>query len=1023
MAQFEHVRIVANIPGHLRIEVPGLYRSPPAKAALESRVAAHHLVHEARANPLTARLLILYQPGLEVTVLLAELGLALDDAAPKAGPPGAVPVRAGASAPGSASALYAPWHAREADEALAFFDSSTERGLASEEAAIRLRQGGNVLPQPAPRSPLQILLSQFKSLPIMLLGVSAAVSVLTGGVAEAAALGAVLVLNGAIGFSTERRAESTMAALSELVDDIVVVLRDGAPQRIEASHVVPGDILRLAPGTRIAADLRLLEVNRLLVDESALTGESLPVPKQTAALHGKSALADRRNMAYRGTAVAGGSGSGLVVGTGERTEVGAIAHMTRTTERPKTPVQRQLDQLGSQLIKASSGMCVAIFGIGLLRGYDRLAMFKSAISLAIAAVPEGLPSVATTSLARGVRRMREQDVLIRHLHAVETIGAIQTICLDKTGTLTRNVMSAVAIDTVTEVIDPQAIDAENAARHPQLARLLQVCVLCSLSRADHDRPDAPLQGSATENALIELAARGGVAPAVRDRFPLVATELRADGRNFMRTVHRAPDGTALVAVKGSPDQVLALCETFLDGGALHRLDDAARQRVLQQNAGMAGRQLRVLGFAYAEAGVVDPVRQPALTWIGLVGLADPLRPGMVQVIERFHAAGIGTIMLTGDQAPTAYEIGKQLHLNNGGELNIVNSEQLDDIAADDLSRMAAGAHVFSRVTPSHKLRIVKALQQAGQTVAMTGDGINDSPALRAADIGIAMGGGTDVALSAADIALKTDDLGALLDAVSQGRTIAANIGKAVHFLLSSNLSEILLVAGSVSAGLGQPLTPLQLLWVNLLTDMLPAIALAAEAAEPDVMSRPPRDPKRALVAREDLWRYVREGATLAAGALGAYGYGVARHGAGARAGTIAFDTLVLGQMLHALFCRSDRHRTFFDPALPHNRQLTLAIVSSLALQAGAHLVPGLRRLLGIAPLGLADMAAIGAGALLPLLLNELSKPSGHSKAASRAMAERSISLSVRAAATPPAILRTRPAAASPEGPTGGRVSM
>ncbi len=1011
MTRLDRVRIVASNPGYLRVEVPQLYRSASEKDALERKATAHAMVREARANPLTARVLILFYPQADAAVLLAELGLspdsesvvaAVDVPVVAATAPAEAALRgaglaAAKSAAKRAKPIYADWHARESDEALAFFDSSPTRGLSGSEAALRLAHGANIIPQPAPMSSLQILLNQFKSLPIMLLGVSVVVSVLTGGVAEAAAIGAVLILNGAIGFSTERRAESTVASLSELVDDIVLVLRDGAAQRIAASQVVPGDILLLAPGTRIAADLRLVEANGLLVDESALTGESLPVPKAVEALRGASVLADRRNMAYRGTAVATGTGRGLAVGTGLRTEVGTIQEMTSNAARPKTPVQRQLDELGSQLIKASSGMCVAIFGIGMLRGYDRLAMFKSAISLAIAAVPEGLPAVATTSLARGIHRMRGRNVLIRHLRAVEAIGAIQTICLDKTGTLTRNVMAAVALRTLGPPVEPAHIDAATAARLPELLRLLHVCVLCNESESPNGQPNGVLAGSATENALLELAAKAGVTAALREQFALVATELRAEGRNFMRSVHRAADGTELVSVKGSPLDVLALCDAQLADGRAWPLDEEARATVARQNDELGARQLRVLGFAYARGSVIEPGPR-RLIWLGLVGLADPLRPGMPDIIARFHQAGITTIMLTGDQATTAYEIGKQLHLHNGDDLRIVNADQLDDVAPDELGRVAAGVDIFSRVTPSHKLRIVKALQQAGQTVAMTGDGINDSPALRAADIGIAMGGGTDVALSAADIALKTDDLGALLEAVSQGRTIADNIRKSIHFLLSSNLSEILLVAGSVTAGLGQPLTPLQLLWVNLLTDMLPAIALASEAPEPDVMARPPRAARQPLVGKADMWRYVREGATLAVGALGAYGYGVARYGPGTRAGSVAFDTLVLGQMLHALFCRSDRHFTLLDPALPPNRQLMLAIVSSLGLQAAAHFVPGLRRLLGIAPLGLADLAAIGAGAVVPLLVNELGKPRDQSSAATRATAERSTSLSTSAEA-------------------------
>lgn len=988
MQHTEQLTIVASSPGHLRVEVPRLYRSVAIKAHIEQALAGHPGVIETRANPVTARVLIVFHPALDAAVLLAELRFSLPAPAAPPGKP---------AMPGPQRALYAPWHARRADEALAFFGSSPERGLSSAEAAQRLLQGKNEIAPAPPVSSLDILIKQFNSLPVLLLAVSAAVSAATGGVAEALAIVAVLALNGAIGFRTERRAEATLASLSELVDDVVLVLRDGKAVQIAASQVVPGDILMLAPGTRIAADLRLVDASALLVDETTLTGESFPVPKDTLPVAGKLPLAERRNMAYRGTAVAAGSGAGLVVGTGSRTEAGAIELLARSTTRPRTQTQLRLDQLGRQLVKVSFGMCVAVFGIGLLRGIDRLAMFKTAISLAIAAVPEGLPAVATTALARGIVRMRERHVLIRHLHAVETIGSIQAICLDKTGTLTMNQMSAVAIKTLEDDLDPARLDPALRSSRPVLERLLHICVLCNEGDGDTGLTDSPVQGSATENALVALAERGGLhAAPLRQAFPLVAASLRAEGRNFMRTVHaRAGSGALLVAVKGSPEQVLAMCDSYLGAGGAVPLGEAERQRVLRQNQDMASQQLRVLGFGFADGDAGAP-----LTWIGLVGLADPLRPGVQQVIARFHRAGIATIMLTGDQAATAYVIGKALQLNNGGELNIVNSEQLDAIAPDALSQLAARAHIFSRVTPSHKLRIVQALQQAGRAVAMTGDGINDSPALRAADIGIAMGSGTPVALSAADIALKYDELDTLLEAIGQGRTISANIRKSVHFLLSSNLSEILLVAGSVTAGLGAPLTPLQLLWLNLLTDVLPAIALAAEPGEPDVLQRAPRDPRQPLVGRGELWPYVREGATVAAGAMAAHAYGVLRYGPGARAGTIAFDTLVLGQMLFAGFCRSEQ-RGSFHPRLPPNRQLTLAIAASIGLQCVAHLVPGLRRLLGITALGPLDIGVMLAGAVAPHLVNQLARAGAQSRAASSASADRSASLSTSVSTTLP----------------------
>lgn len=979
MANFDHATVVASGSGRLRIAVPRLYRSRRLKAEIEREWGRRAGVVAVYANTLSARVLILFDAALPAGALLADLGIAppLSDPPHDRAPATAAP--AAAPRPVNPAALYPPWHLREAGTAMDFLRSSRNLGLSHSEAGERLRRGANLLTRQQRSSSLAILLNQFRSLPVLLLGVSALLSVATGGLAEAAAIMAVLALNGGIGFATERSAESTIASLSELIDDIVPVLRDGGIERIEASHVVPGDVLALAPGIRVAADVRLLQADDLTVDESALTGESVPRAKHSDVLRRPAPLAERDNMAYRGSAVASGSGLGLVVGTGDRTEVGAIQALTGSTRRPRTPVQIQLDALGRRLASVSAALCVGLFGLGLLRGFDRLQMLKTAISLAVAALPESLPAVATSALARGVRRMRAQQVLMRRLHAVETIGAIQTICLDKTGTLTLNRMTAVALHTSTQAWHVEGgrpvRPAPATPSAAELERLLQIGVLCNLSATGSGHAAAAPNGSATENALIELAAGAGMrADEVRRRYPLLKMALRAEGRNYMRTLHAtAQAGRRLVAVKGNPSEVLALCTHYLSGRQARPLDGAAIAAIGRANDAMAKRQLRVLGFAYAEPDASEAGPDSAgLVWTGLVGLADPLRPGVAKVIAGFHRAGIRTVMLTGDQAATAYVIGKSLHLNNGDVLNIVNSEHLEQIGAERLPALAGQAHIFSRVSPSHKLQIVRALQHGGKIIAMTGDGINDSPALRAADIGIAMGGGTDLALSVADVVLKDDELDTLLEAVRQGRTISHNIGKTLHFLLSSNLSEILLVSATVALGSGPPLTPLQLLWINLLSDMLPAIALVAEPAEDDVMLQAPRTPRQPIVGKQQLWRYAREGGVLTGGALGAYLYGSLRHGPGPQAGTMAFNALLLAQLLHALACRSDRQPALFNRLQP-NRQLALAVGGSIALQLLVNVVPGLRRLLGISALGPMDVLVTLAGAGLPLLVNEMGK--------------------------------------------------
>lgn len=988
-------RKISASPGRIRIQYPRLYRSQSEKIKIESKLSSCRSITGVHANPLTARVLVLFDAATPPDEIFTTLGLPVSGqegpisgnrasgiseapTAVRVGPPPRPRQPQAETKPNRE--IYPAWHLRNVEATLEYYGSSSS-GLPAAVAAERLKQGLNLLPRPPVRSSLQILIDQFKSLPVLLLAVSAGLSVLTGGFSEAMAIIAVLALNGGIGFVTERRAEAAIASLSELIDDVVPVLRDGKLQQITASHIAVGDVLLLTPGTHVAADARLIQTNGLTIDESALTGESMPVAKSSMALARPVPLADRVNMAYCGTAVSMGTGLALVVGTGTNTEIGAIQDLMVRTEHPKTPIQKQLDQLGNQLVKASSAICVGVFAIGLLRGYGLVRMLKVSISLAIAAVPEGLPAVATTSLARGIRLMREREVLIRRLQAVETIGAIQTICLDKTGTLTMNRMSVVELQA-----GPVHLDLNNGGlyREPEvltdadLRRLLQICVLCNEAKYRIGERDRSVNGSSTERALLDLAVEGGVAVAeMRDQYPVLATQLRAEGRNFMTTVH-AIQGSRdrLVAVKGSPEEVLRLCQYYQSDGRLVALDNVTRADILQRNERMAERRLRVLGFAYAE-GPQSETGKPGdarLVWVGLVGLADPLRPGVKDLIANFQSAGIRTVMVTGDQSSTAAAIGSALGLSQAGELRVLSSEQMERMTPETLKELGETIDIFARVSPSHKLQIVQALQGPGKTIAMTGDGINDGPALQAADIGIAMGGaGTDLARSAADIILMEDELQTLLEAVRQGRSISDNIRKSLHFLLSSNLSEIIVVLGGIAAGAGSPLTPMQLLWLNLITDVWPAIALAAEPPETDVMKLPPPDTSKPIVGKTELKRYAREATILAGGSLGAYFYGVMRYGPAARSSTIAFNTLILAQLLHALSCRSDRHGVFSGGARSRNRELELAIGASLGLQLAANLVPGLRRLLGLAPMQAMDILVTLTGAAIPLLVNETAK--------------------------------------------------
>jgi Ca2+-transporting ATPase len=610
-------------------------------------------------------------------------------------------------------------------------------------------------------------------------------------------------------------------------------------------------------------------------------------------------------------------------------------------------------------------------------------MLKTSIALAVAAVPEGLPTVATTILALGLRTMRRHRVLIRRLSAVETLGSVQTICLDKTGTITLNRMTVVAV-TIDERRIEVADGTFNTAEGPldpfaceELLRLLHVAALCSEADVVQHDGGYELHGSATENALVQMAIAAGVdVVQLRERHALVQIQHRTESQNFMCTLHATPNHHRLVAVKGSPGEVLAMCAWKLHEGEMQPLHAADRRAIEVDNERMAGEALRVLGMAYGEANAGDDPEAPPedLVWLGLVGMADPIRPGVQDVIAGFHQAGINTIMVTGDQSPTAYAIGKTLRLSREEPLDTLDAAQLTQIDPEVLTALANRVHIFARVSPSHKLQIVQALQRAEKVVAMTGDGINDSPALKAADIGIAMGDtGTNVACEVADVVLEDDRLETMLVAISQGRTIYNNIRKSVHFLLATNLSEIMLMFAATSLGLGQPLTARQLLWVNLLTDIAPGLALAFEPPEPDVLCQPPRNPDAPLLSTADFRRIAFESVVLSAGALGAYGYGLRRYGMGAPANTMAFMSLTMGQLLHAWSCRSQTHSLFDAAALPQNTSLTVALGGSFGLQVLALLLPGLRGLLGLAPLTLLDGTVMVLGALFPLLVNEGSK--------------------------------------------------
>jgi len=957
------------VPGRARYRIDKLYRCEDFKQHLEFYLSQQSGIISATANTLTGNILVLFELQLSVDrvqELIVEVAQNYN--------PHAVSNQESSTNPQQND----NWYALDIDAVLAQLQTS-DTGLTQVIAHQYLQKyGTNTLPETVTRSEWSILLEQFQSLPVGLLCIAAGLSVATGGLADAAVIMGVVGINAAIGYITESQSEKIIHSLKSRDRPLTSVLRDRQIVEINTAEVVPGDILVLKAGNYVAADARLIATENLSIDESALTGESLSVSKSTASLIAADiSLGDRINMAYKGTLVLGGQGLGVVVATGKFTEIGKIQAMIGETPVKSTPLARQLDEVGSQLVLLASGVCTLVFAAGWLRGYGLLQMLKTSISLAVAAVPEGLPTIATTILALGIQDMRQHKVIVRSLNAVESLGAVQKICLDKTGTITKNQMSVVEIHTDSKLIS--LADGHLNITDANTLKLIQVAVLCNESVVTRDdNGEYVVTGSATENALVDLAIAAGIdVLALREQYPLVDTKPRAENRNYMRMLRRGSlDALSsvstqlyqhhqpLFAVKGSPREVLDLCHWRLNDGAIP-LTDAERLAIALENDRMAGKALRVLGVAYG-------YESTELIWLGLIGMADPVRHGVKDLITQFHQAGIDTVMITGDQTPTAYAIGKELQLSRHDQIQILDAQDLVNIDRETLQALCDKVDIFARISPANKLQIVQALQAVGKVVAMTGDGINDAPALKAANVGVAMGTGTDSAREVADIILEDNNLATMIVAVSQGRTIYNNIRKAVHFLLATNLSEIMVMAIATAGGFGQPLNALQLLWLNLVTDIFPALALALEPAEVDVLQTPPRNPDESIIKASDFQRILFESTTLSGSTLAAYAYGVTRYGIGTRASTITFMSLTLGQLLHSLSCRTE-HSIFEN--IPTNQYLNLALGGSMTLQFVV-LAPGLRNLLKLAPLDGWDLIVIVSSALFPLFVNESTKHHG-----------------------------------------------
>jgi Ca2+-transporting ATPase len=869
-----------------------------------------------------------------------------------------------------------PWHARSADETLAALGSGAA-GLDDTEAARRLRRyGPNLLQAARPTPAWRILLDQLRSIVVLLLLAASVVALAMGDHLEAAAIGAVLVLNTVLGFVTELRARRAMEGLLKLEVPRATVVRGGATRDIEASRLVPGDVIAVEAGQSVPADARILSAADLRVDEAPLTGESVPVDKTPDTVHPDAIVAERANLLHKGTAVVAGSGRGVVVATGMDTQVGHIGRLVGGIADERTPLERRLDALGRRLVWLTLGVAVVVAAAGVARGFELLRMVETGIALAIAAVPEGLTAVVTIALSVGLRRMARRRALIRRLPAVEALGSATVIASDKTGTLTAGEQTVTHLWTGSGMYELSGAGYEprgeinrdgrraDAAGDPLLARALRVAALTNHADVEERDGDWIARGDPTEAALLVAARKGGLdRAALLEQWPLEREVPFSSERKLMATFHRAPEGGTVVLVKGAPGEVVRRCTAAAGPGSDRPLDAAGREQLLARNRELAASGLRVLALASGtvDAAAADPLAD--LVFLGFAGIIDPPAEGVRETVRLFRGAGIRTVMITGDQKLTAEAIGRELGVL-AEDAELLDGAELARLGDDELARRVGRIAGFSRVSPEDKLRIVTAYQAHGEIVAMLGDGVNDAAALKKADIGVAMGvRGTDVAKEAADVILQDDRFRTIAAAVEEGRVIYDNIRKFVFYLFSCNLAEVLVLLVTSLAGLPLPLLPLQILWLNLVTDTLPALALALEPADAGVMARPPRDPAATLLSRRALGRIGLYGALITAVTLAAFIWGLATADDEPRAVTLAFMTLALAQIFHLGNARSGEHVVSAAAAL-RNPWAVGAIAVSLALQALAIYLPALARVLHTRPLGLTEwLVALGLAAL------------------------------------------------------------
>lgn len=903
--------------------------------------------------------------------------------------------------------LTAAAHSQSADAVVQSFSSSRESGLSDSAAeSHRQRCGFNELAEAAPIPIWRKVLGQFKELVIWILIVAALVSGAMGEWVDAIAILAIVLLNGVIGFMQEERAERALAALQKLSAPLAKVIRGGRLQSIPARELVPGDIIELEAGDNVPADGRLQQAFNLAVQEAALTGESVPVEKHHAVvLSGDTSLGDRRNMVYMGTIVAAGKGSAVVTGTGMHSELGHIAGMLERHVPQPTPLQRRLAELGRILVAVCLLIVAVIFALEVIRSGKVLVAFLTSVSLAVAAVPEGLPAVVTIALALGVQRMVKRNALIRKLPSVETLGSVSVICSDKTGTLTRNEMTVQEIMTadhrylVTGVgYAPHGQFQENplVAESPQSARAnenpivpvdvatqgdlstaLTIGAWCNNAQVIPQGDGGQgwqVIGDPTEGALVVAAMKARIE--ARNRAQAVVLEIPFDStRKSMSVVIRGGGRTHMLYCKGAPEVILEKCAAEQRSGRVEPLSKQRRTAILSRNAEMAGRALRVLAVAYRPllSDQLDENPESQLVFAGLVGMIDPPREEARLAVAKCREAGIRPVMITGDHPATALAVAQKLGMTAVGD-RVISGPELERMTDEDLAGQVDQISVYARASAEHKLRIVKAWQSKGQVVAMTGDGVNDAPAIKAADIGIAMGiTGTDVTKEASDMVLIDDNFASIVSAVEEGRGIYDNIHKVLQFLLSCNAGEILLMFTAGILGWPAPLLPIQLLWINLVTDGLPALALSLEPPEPDVMRRKPRRRDESILTARLGFAILWQGLLVGSVGLAAFAYSYLQHGHDVeRARAMTFCVVVYAELLRALAARSQT-LTLARLGIFTNPHLLLAIAVSGMLQLSVAVFPFTQRVFNVPAHSITEWLVIAALALTPVTLIEVGK--------------------------------------------------